>query len=535
MPSYGVAERNGRLFEHYVCAAAYDPDVIGYDLAHIKDIGMNAISIFVYNESIRECNNILDLITRAEELGIVTDLSIRRHVYPMDYVEDEVEELIKKLHFDENDSIVAYDIAWEPRIGHYIEKKNYIGRKGWDADWAAWVVEQYGSLEHAEQLWGSPINHDEQGNIIGVTDEMLDDTSDTYTKIVSAYRRFVDDIVSKIFNEKLRHLRALAPNQLVSLRMSMSGSAMTTPRFTPSGFCYDFSSFASTLDFMEPEGYSLTGSETAALQIIFSNAYNRYIQPGTPVVWKEYGKHVWNGSNFSSGENGSPNDLLYAQEEYYKTTLEYCLRGHTAGMFAWFYAGGFRPGENSDYGILNPDGSDRPATKLLREYAPKFLSLDKCAAPDIILTVERDDSNRGIFAMYDQTKDALRKAFDEGKSVAFINKKQTAVCDTVYADTTLDEAVGGTAAEGKYPLRYVNGMIKNVEPCCDGTKITVCNTLPTVWKAGTVSIMAGDDVVAVIDEEVSYLTNVSVNTSVAPDTLLRLSIGGKAFGMSYQA
>lgn len=532
MPSYGVPERNGRLFEHYVCAAAYDPDVIDYDLAHIKDIGMNAISIFVYNESIRECNNILDLITRAEELGIVTDLSIRRHVYPMDYVEDEVEELIKKLHLDEVDSIVAYDIAWEPRIGTYNDTR-YVGRKGWDKDWAAWIVEQYGSVEHAEALWGCPVNRDEQGEIIGVTDEMLDDTTDAYVKIVSAYRRFIDDIVSKIFNEKLRHLRALVPDQLVSLRMSMSGSAMTTPRFKPSGFCYDFSSFASTLDFMEPEGYCLTGSETAALQIIFSNAYNRYIQPGTPVVWKEYGKHVWSGSNFPDGDNGNLHNLLISQEEYYKTSLEYCLRGHTAGMFAWFYAGGFRPGENSDYGIVNPDGSDRPATKLLREYAPKFLTLGKCPAPDVILTVERDDSNRGIFGMYDQAKDALRQAFDEGKSVAFINKKQMAVGDTVYADTTLDEAVGGTAAEGEYPLRYVNGMIKNVEECCDGVKITVCNTLPTVWKASTVSLVADGEVVATIDEDVPYLANVSVCAPVASGSKLRLSIDGKAFGMSY--
>ena len=532
MPSSGISERDGRLFEHYVCAAAYDPDVIDYDLAHIKDIGMNSISIFVYNESIRECNNILDLICRAEDLGINVDLSIRRHVYPMDYVEDEVEELVKKLRFDENDNIVAYDIAWEPRIGHYVDK-HYIGRKHWDGDWAAWIVEQYGSLEHAEALWGCATPRDEDGNIIGVTDEMLDDTSDAYTKIVSAYRRFVDDIVSRQFNEKLKHLRPLVPHQLVSLRMSMSGSAKTTAGFKPSGYCYDFSSFASTLDFMEPEGYCLSGSEEFALQIIFSNAYNRYIQPGTPIVWKEYGRHVWSGSNFIDNKLGNLQQMLDTQREYYRTSLEYALRGHTAGMYAWYYAGGFRIGENSDYGILNPDGSDRPATALLREYAPKFLALGKCPEADVVLTVERDDSNRGIFAMYDATEAAVRAAFDEGKSVAFINKKQTNVKDTVYADTTLDEAVGGTVAEGAYPLRYVNGMIKNVEPCCDGVKITVCNTLPSLWKAGTVSIMAGDQTVAVIDEDVPYLANVSVCTTVAADTDLRLSIGGKAFGMSY--
>ena len=44
--------------------------------------------------------------------------------------------------------------------------------------------------------------------------------------------------------------------------------------------------------------------------------------------------------------------------------------------------------------------------------------------------------------------------------------------------------------------------------------------------------MAGDSTVAVIDEDVPYLANVSVCTSVAEGADLRLSIGGKAFGMS---
>ena len=39
MPSYGVAEPNGSLFEYYISAESYDPTVVYSDLLRIKDIG----------------------------------------------------------------------------------------------------------------------------------------------------------------------------------------------------------------------------------------------------------------------------------------------------------------------------------------------------------------------------------------------------------------------------------------------------------------------------------------------------------------
>ena len=44
------------------------------------------------------------------------------------------------------------------------------------------------------------------------------------------------------------------------------------------------------------------------------------------------------------------------------------------GVFFWWYPGGFRLGENSDFGIINPDGTDRPVTKVIRTEGPRFLA-----------------------------------------------------------------------------------------------------------------------------------------------------------------
>ena len=39
--------------------------------------------------------------------------------------------------------VFAIDIAWEPRLGPYASRRRF------DADWRAWLNEQYGSIEHA--------------------------------------------------------------------------------------------------------------------------------------------------------------------------------------------------------------------------------------------------------------------------------------------------------------------------------------------------------------------------------------------------
>ncbi len=534
MPQYGMAQPIGALYEFYASAAAYDPDVVANDLDRIKDIGMNAVSVFFYSQHVKETNNMLDLLRMCEERGIYVDFAVRPHAYPMyEYDEQEVEEMIRKLHLAEQDIIVAYDIAWERGIGRY----EYL-RKKWDGDWAEWIVDQYGSLEHAEELWGCSVNRDEQGNIIGVTDAMLNDLSGEPTKIVSAYRRFVDDIVAKIFNEKLLHMRSLVPNQMISFRMHMAGCARTK-WLNPAQFKYDYLSLASTLDINEPEGYYLFEDRHANRECLFAQAYSRYTNPDAPLVWKEFGRRARSCSDFYYSESGQK-----AAANWFQYIYEAFLNSNVGGSFVWWFPGGFRVGENSDHGIINPDGSDRLLTKVIREYGPKFLAKGQYSDPDLTITVERDDHNRGIFGMYDQITEQLDAAIDGKKSIAFVNKKQSSVNDIVYADTTLNEAVGGTAATGQYPLRYVNGMIKNFEPYEKNgktyAKITICNTLPSVWKAGTVSVVSVDGssafVDTMLDTSVRYLANVTINAPVCGKGALklRLSINGVAFGMPYK-
>jgi len=534
MPSYDIAEPNGSLFEHYVSKASYDPTVVYSDLLRIKDIGMNAVSVFVYYETIKKSNNILHLIDMCESLGLYVDLSIRPHAYPMDFREDEVETLIEKCHFPEIDNIIAYDIAWEPLIRSY----DHIRYK-WDGEWMKWINEQYGSIDAALEAWKcGPVQRNESGNIV-VTDEMLDGKApQNYNLMVAAYRRFMDDYVSKVFAEKVGFIRELDPYHLVSFRMSNAGSAVAVDW---SG--YDFQSLAPTLDFMAPEGYALRSSSDSCLQLVFAAAYARYTKPGAPVMLKEYGKHVWSGSNFRN------NTLQFEeQRKYFEFVLDKAYAAHISALFCWFYPGGYRINENSDYGIINPDGSDRPVTKLLREYAPKFLALSTPPSEGEVIVAERSDYPNGITGMFNAVFDKLDAAVKAGKHVILADKKGTT---PTYADEVAGIAVGGyTLGEGEpAPLEYVSGQVMRLE--LDGKRIkpgeslpaggtlivTVMNTGHSVWRAGTVSVFSDGDVSfkAAFDSDVPYLGTARVTVKYEGSGVpnIRFEINGRAFGHAY--
>ena len=58
MPTYDMACEDGMANEHYVSAFSYDPDVIDVDLQRCKNMGLNAVSLFVYFDPSLSSNNI---------------------------------------------------------------------------------------------------------------------------------------------------------------------------------------------------------------------------------------------------------------------------------------------------------------------------------------------------------------------------------------------------------------------------------------------------------------------------------------------
>lgn len=540
-------------YDNFLSNGAYSPEVILNDLKRIKnDIGMNAVAIQTSADAIKNNNNLVDFLRMCQELGIYVDIYLGSHAYPLkDYDPNTVETMIKRLHLDENDNIIAYDIAWEERIGNYLgggggsSNGRYIGRADWDDEWVDWVTVQYGSVSAALTAWGNPTGLN-ASNIV-ITDEIMDNTTTTYQKVMNAYYRFLDDMVSTLMHKNFTHVQSMAPNQLISFRMSMSGSYLRGTNHKPSVSYFDFQSLATSMDFMQPEGYRLGTTATGYYpeQVMFANAYARYTKPNAPVVWKEYGKSTWaksEDSNFYS-TRASNQAALTAAQNYYSTTLEYCFRSYTSGMFCWWSVPGYRLNETSDYGVWNPDGSDRGTiTGLLRTYATKFIN-QGARTNNKYIQVDREDYVGGLFGMFDTLKTQLRTAYNNSQSVTFINKKQNtstgAYANANAVETTLLD--GTTSSTPKAPLRYVNGIVKDVVINGNGTAtVTICNTKQSTWTANTVYLVSHStsdiSVNYKITEQVDYLENVTLTVPISgTGTLaLRFKVDNAVFGPLYQ-
>jgi hypothetical protein len=203
------------------------------------------------------------------------------------------------------------------------------------------------------------------------------------------------------------------------------------------------------------------------------------------------------------------------------------LQGHTGGAYCWWWPGGYRTNENSDFGIVNPDGSDRLVTKVIREYKDKFMNQPILPEPDYFISIDRDAYPSGIKGVYENIQNELFTAIKEGKTVAFTN-------EAIGTDTSSvkDTATGNIQNNGKMPPKYVNGEIRSVElKQPDGTylpierggsckisgndtvlRITACNTQYSKWipkGTGAVSIISTADsdisLKLLISSEVPYL------------------------------
>lgn len=491
MPTSNIGLETGEEFEHYVAGFAYDPDIIGTDLKRIRDVGLNAVSLFMhYNPSIQSYN-ILHLVELCQRNGLYVDLSIRPNANPFSFNRKEISEMITKYRFENNDNIVAYDIAWERYVGTYdVCYGNFNGRKSFDKAWREYILNRYGSVEIAQAMWGVDIPQNKDGEIIGVSDDMLREDG-AHNAMVAAFRNFIDNTVAYHHIKAVEYIKSLDPNHLISAR---TGDASTIPLVDPGIYGYDYKSLSSALDFMSPESYALTDNYSNMRQGVFTNVYARYANPNNVTQWKEFGKSIWTGSNFI--DNGISEGF---QAEYYRRFFQMLLTGHTSGLYAWWWAGGYRVGEISDFGIIGPDGSDRPVTTVFREYADKFLNAPLLKKSQKQFFIDRDTHADGLKSVYLSIEQELFGALEGGVSVELVDGGSgfssvdvplTEVgnlpengCNPKFLDAVITDIIVEIENKLKLSVRNNDGF-----PVVDGERmtisVTVINTQSTRWIGG---------------------------------------------------
>ena len=471
---------NMNYHEMWWSDSGYDPEKSYRQLQHLKDIGFNAVSINGYVQEAEQGLNLLHFIDMCDDMGIYVDCFVGGADGISDYG-GAAKRIIELEHLADLDNIIAYDIAWERTHGGYESGySNANGRKALDTRWIEWVIKNYGSVAAAEKLWKEDMSKNSAGEYTGPTDSML--TSSEHSALVAAFRRFADEYLASLYGDITSLLKTADPNHMFSSR---AGAPSGTAMYPASNMVYDAQGLAAVYDFYSPEFYD-EGVGYDKRDFNFVNLYAQYAMPDSPVVWKEFGESVWSGSNFlSPTDHVTYSSKLKAQANTAKAMLDAAITTHATAVYTWLLQPGYRIGEISDCGVMNPDGSDRPVTKIFREYRSKFMNQPTKKNADVKITVDRDLSATGWKDMYISIKDNLLKNLEAGKTVALVDK---AVGKTTA--NVSNESVGNCGnASSVNPARYVNGIFSKIEvQGSDGTWQTVTNGTRVTLPKGKVKI-----------------------------------------------
>ncbi len=408
MPSSGIGTSHGLYFESWMSARSYDARVVQRDLARLKRLGFNAVSAFIYTRDIA-AQNLLDFLWRCRNLGLHVNLSLRPGV--ADYLADGRPEAERKswanfksiiLHYDlrQNDTVFAYEISWEPSFG------DYTNRLRLDNAWRRWVISKYGNVSAAEIAWRySPPKLD--GKLTGPSDDQLTAANGNFAHFVGDYRAFLDTWLQQTFGESVHRLHALDPNHLVSFRMASAGDG--SYRWGGS-LPYQLAGLSRAVDFLAPECYGRVGDPTNERTIPFELGYARGIAPHMPVIWAETGMSVWN-----TGSGRDSRRLLEEQGKYYSVIYRATIRMDGDGIFFWWYPGGYRVNEGSDFGLLNEDGTARPATRAVLKYGHLLVHLPPSTRQKVYLPYYRPNYPDGPAGVFNALDMAFTRLLQAGK------------------------------------------------------------------------------------------------------------------------
>ncbi|MBI2297331.1 MAG: beta-galactosidase [Armatimonadetes bacterium] len=434
-PRYVAGQGQGRYWGHWLAPADYDPDLVEADLAGLQQLGMNLVSISCGQASM--ARPLMDFLERCRRHNIWVNL-YHGGAQSLEYRPEAMAEFYRAAHLAGNDTLFAYDLNWEPHFGPQAE------RRRWDGEWRRWVDDQYGSLKEAEAAWGVPGPVDDKGRLTNPPDDQLGGDG-PHRVMVAAYRRFADDLVSRHYGLCARMLRKLDPDTLLGTRTGYGGTGQPWPSRV---LAFDLCSGAAHLDFTSPEGYGLPPSFEEGRKTGFITTYSRYAGNGKPVFWAEFGASV--------GAHLGTTDTRDNQRKIWEAMLQVAGDSGADASAGWWFPGGWRLDEKSDYGVFDPDGTPRDSVVAGAELGRKFNNSppDGGRGEPVVISIDRDADARGISALWPAHADEYVAARRAGRPVKLV----TPGTGTTTTDMPLVQ-VGNVPYAGAAPLKYANAEV----------------------------------------------------------------------------
>ncbi|TAL72138.1 MAG: hypothetical protein EPN88_05140, partial [Bacteroidetes bacterium] len=419
-PRNAIATEQVDYLYHWLTPGYYDPEQLDDDLQRLQNMGANFIAIRAnYAENRR---TLLDFMRRCRNHGIRIYLFLQTHevtvephyfqgiLMPFHFEEEKFAEFIKETRISGNPTLMSWDLIWEPSVWLFQDNVGMFGwdgnsnfRQRWDKDWAIWIDDRFGSLSNAEADWGILVSRTQDGQITSPSDNQFMEDGPWHI-MVAAYRRFQADLMDRQWNDACRTLRQLDSNHLISYRQG---------NLPPTDF-----TLISTLkhvDFFSMEGYSFRPDENGENKIGFVNRYLSYVLEDKPFMWNEYGFGGVRGK-FSRELDYNEKYIKY-QRDYVEMVNREAYKNGVNGIAPWWFAGGFRNDEKTDFGITTPEGTLRPSGESMKKYGEMYrTSPPERPKPNTWLTIDMDALSGGLwYIVNNEGADAYKKASEAGK------------------------------------------------------------------------------------------------------------------------
>jgi len=503
-PRFIVGINRGALNgQSWLEAAQYDPDLVEADLTEIAALHFNLVNIqFSDYEGLwaQEGRALIDFLERCRSHGIWVQVSLRTTLTNAAYagqISPTLESFLQAAYLPGNDRVFAYELLWEPMIGtHGTGGQGRLvngglvyntGRLVLDPDWRAWVGDQYGSPANAQQIWGYTAPLDGNGQLTNPLDDQMENDG-PWRIMVAAYRRFLDDYLGRNLGVIARQLHRSDPDTLLTYRNWVT---MTSTHNDNTG--YDIGSGAAHLDFFEPERYSpvLLWPDDRPYGLI--GAYSRYRSGGKPVVWAEFGADI-------GADGGNPASRT-AQAAISDTMMRQVVDDGSNGASVWWWPGGYGTQDETDFGIIDPDGTPRASAETLAQWNANFAAAppDLTSDPPATVTVDRDTDARGSYGLFLNNQDLYVQTRQAGRSVVLADPGTGSDTSTMPL-----MQVGNVPYAGSGPLKFANGELAGIHVVCPSLDVTVengstlaipsgatCHVTPTLVNTGEALWLAG--------------------------------------------
>jgi hypothetical protein len=453
-PRNAIATEQIDYLYNWLTPGYYEPEQVDDDLQRLEDMGANFVAIRA--NYINDRRTVLDFMRRCRNHNIFVYLLLQKHevevephyfegiMMPFHFEKEMVTEFIEETRINENPALMSWDLIWEPSNWLFQDSITFFGWNGdpnfrgrFDPDWEAWINERYGSIKNAETDWGISVPRTKDGAITSPSNKQFEEDG-KWRIMMAAYRRFQNDLMNRQYNDACRIIRELDPNHLISYRQ---GNLPPTD--------YTLTSTLKHVDFFSMEAYSFPPLENGRNKVGFVNRYLSYALPNKPFMWNEYG---YGGPWGQHTRHLDGEDVEY-QFEYVDMVNSEAYKNGANGIAPWWFAGGLRASEKTDFGITTPEGTLRPSGESVKKYGEMYRTAPPSRPkPDKWMTIDLDAHSGGLWHVTNTFgADAYEKATAEGKTLGI----RTTGTGTTSVNTPL-LAVGNTKYNGNNPPKYLN-------------------------------------------------------------------------------